>query len=62
MSHKESEKYLFHLVLNSCSRPGFSPSPGLACCSVSGIGNLSVARVKVKVAVGFSLGLAFSQR
>lgn len=52
VSHKEYEKYLLCFVLNSFSSLGFSPCPGLANSSVSGIGNLSAARVNVEAVVG----------
>lgn len=48
----KNEKYSSCFVLSSCSRLGFSLRPVLMNRSVSGIGSLSVARVKVKAVVG----------
>lgn len=49
---KNMKKYLLCFILISFSRLGFSPRPGLASSSVSGIGNLSVVRVKIEAVVG----------
>lgn len=48
VSGEDYKKYLFGFVLNLCSRFRFSLCPGLVNSSVSGIGIMSVARIKVK--------------